>query len=123
MKLLSWNCALNNANRIPDVVNRLTVCQKKLTGWSRIVFPNFRKSIEILRQKLNQCMMIYPTPHVLSAIEELTSQIEDAWAKEESYWWQRSRISWLNSGDKNTKFFHTSVIQRRREEQDSEIKE
>ncbi|KAI9101525.1 hypothetical protein K1719_023769 [Acacia pycnantha] len=58
-------------------------------------------------------MMIYPTPHVLSAIEELTSQIEDAWAKEESYWWQRSRISWLNSGDKNTKFFHTSVIQRR----------
>ncbi|KAI9071798.1 hypothetical protein K1719_046244 [Acacia pycnantha] len=105
--------ALNNANRIPDVVNRLTVCQKKLTVWSRIVFPNFRKSIEILRQKLNQCMLTYPTPHVLSAIEDLTSQIEDAWAKEESYWWQRSRISWLNCGDKNTKFFHTSVIQRR----------
>lgn len=30
------------------------------------------------------------------------------------YWGQRARIKWLNEGDKNTKFFHASVIQRRR---------
>ncbi|KAI9120895.1 hypothetical protein K1719_007928 [Acacia pycnantha] len=32
---------------------------------------------------------------------------------EEIYWWQRSVVAWLVDGDRNTRFFHASVIQRR----------
>ncbi|XP_028765313.1 uncharacterized protein LOC114723286 [Neltuma alba] len=39
--------------------------------------------------------------------------IEHAWDREEKFWWQRSRVNWLQSGDRNTKFFHTSTLQRR----------
>lgn len=33
---------------------------------------------------------------------------------EEEYWHMRSRINWINEGDANSKFFHLSVINRRR---------
>ncbi|XP_028790032.1 uncharacterized protein LOC114746021 [Neltuma alba] len=46
-------------------------------------------------------------------IEELIKKIEEAWEREEVYWWQRSRIQWLNAGDRNTRFFHSCTIQRR----------
>ncbi|KAI9119593.1 hypothetical protein K1719_009469 [Acacia pycnantha] len=45
--------------------------------------------------------------------EKLLRQLEEAWSQEEMYWWQKSRISWLECVDQNTKFFHSSVIQRR----------
>lgn len=35
------------------------------------------------------------------------------WKQEEKYWGQRSRVKWLNYGDKNSKFFHASTVQRR----------
>jgi len=33
---------------------------------------------------------------------------------EEEFWKLKSRINWLNEGDANTKFFHTSTLNRRR---------
>lgn len=46
-------------------------------------------------------------------VEELISEIEKAWDREEMFWWQRSRVGWLKSGDRNTMFFHSSTVQRR----------
>ncbi|KAI9119956.1 hypothetical protein K1719_008925 [Acacia pycnantha] len=60
---------------------------------------------------------------VVREAEEVTRELEEAWAHEEVYWWQRSRISWLKCGDKNTKFFHNNVIQRRQRNKVLRLKE
>ncbi|KAJ1399226.1 Zinc finger, CCHC-type [Sesbania bispinosa] len=46
-------------------------------------------------------------------IQDLKGQIELLRKQENIYWAQRSRIKWLHHGDRNSKFFHASTIQRR----------
>ncbi|CAA0841468.1 Unknown protein, partial [Striga hermonthica] len=43
----------------------------------------------------------------------LKRQMDDLIKKEEEYWQQNSRVSWLRHGDSNSKYFPASVMQRR----------
>lgn len=44
----------------------------------------------------------------------IMQQMEVVWEREEKFWAQKSKISWLKDGDRNTKFFHSSTIRRRK---------
>ena len=44
----------------------------------------------------------------------VSKKMDDLLLKQEIYWAQRSRITWLKHGDRNTKFFHSKALQRRR---------
>lgn len=52
---------------------------------------------------------------------KLESKLKQEWNdilfQEEILWMQKSRVSWLHLGDKNTKFFDTTTIIRRRRNQ------
>ncbi|KAI9113241.1 hypothetical protein K1719_015766 [Acacia pycnantha] len=100
-------------NKVLDLVRRLDACRCKLVAWSRGAFPNLNRLIGRLKQKLDCCNTSPLSERSVAEAEKLTRQLEEAWGQEEVYWWQRSRIMWLNSGDKNTRFFHSSVVQRR----------
>ncbi|KAF7814430.1 reverse transcriptase [Senna tora] len=45
--------------------------------------------------------------------EKIVQKMDEVWDFEEKYWFQRSRVNWLTHGDKNSKFFHAIVVQRR----------
>lgn len=48
-------------------------------------------------------------------IEELSLEVDKLRQHEERFWHQRSRVNWFQAGDANTKFFHQSTLQRRRQ--------
>ncbi|KAF3522992.1 hypothetical protein F2Q69_00047018 [Brassica cretica] len=46
-------------------------------------------------------------------IEELNAILRKTYAEDEEFWRQRSRIQWLNGGNRNSTFFHAVTRGRR----------
>ena len=42
--------------------------------------------------------------------KDLMGQLEAREKQEVLYWQQKARVKWLREGERNTKFFHNSVI-------------
>ena len=68
--------------------------------------PNNRKKIEELMQMAGEVQEDSRNVQDFDKLREIKEQIGQVWKSEEAYWFQRSRVKWLNLGDKNTKFFH-----------------
>ena len=81
--------------------------------WSKENVPNNRKKIEELMQMAREVQEKSRDVQDFARLREIKEQIGQVWQKEEAYWFQRSRVNWLNLRDKNTKFFHQSTMQRR----------
>ncbi|KAH1096515.1 hypothetical protein J1N35_013436 [Gossypium stocksii] len=50
----------------------------------------------------------------MAALIDAKIQLNFDIEKDECYWKQRARVDWLKFGDKNTAYFHSQAIQRRR---------
>lgn len=105
-----------NGSKMAKVCKKLRGCKDKLKDWNRVNFGDIRFQIAVLKDRLSdiqkQLEMGF-NPDCLMAEKELIRKLEDLWQKDSMYWHQRSRIKWLQLGDKNSRFFHLSTIQRR----------
>jgi hypothetical protein len=101
-------------SRMFNVCQKIKACRLKLLNWSRTRGQRRAKSIhdnQLLLQQYEENLNTDQNRAKASQLRiELNSQLEE----DESYWNQRSRISWLKEGDSNTKFFHVYANHRRR---------
>ncbi|XP_056173433.1 uncharacterized protein LOC130139772 [Syzygium oleosum] len=58
----------------------------------------------------------------IKEVQCIKEHIENLWRQEELYWGMRSRINWLKWGDRNTKYFHATTVQRRQRNKISMLK-
>lgn len=95
----------------------LEVLRVKLRKWNRDVFGEVQKRKEKLVSAIKEVqdtLLFVPTNDLIIREAELTREMDVVMEQEEVIWFQKSREKWIPLGDRNTKFFHTSTIIRRR---------
>lgn len=94
-----------------------------LIAWSRGTFKRADRWILFLKNEIQRLQNRKSSPDVINCLNSHKKELYELWKQEELYWKVRSRVTWLNHGDKNSKFFHSSTIQRRMTNRISRIKD
>ncbi|PRQ51592.1 putative transcription factor interactor and regulator CCHC(Zn) family [Rosa chinensis] len=90
---------------------------RDLKEWNSKTFGNiFKKKRRLLARiaGIQKCLCRNNNSYLLNLEQDLIKEYELICDQEAMYWQQKSRVKWLQEGDKNTKFFHLSTMIRRR---------
>lgn len=88
-----------------------------LATWNDKQFKDIPKEISKCKIELNRLQSSPRTVEAIQASRSLENIISALLRKEEVFWLQCSRVSWMREGDMNTKFFHKIASGRRRRNQ------
>ncbi|KAL7165281.1 hypothetical protein ACSBR2_041050 [Camellia fascicularis] len=100
-----------------QLIKKLNSCRDGLKTWSREHFGNNKIQIVNLKSELALLQAQPFSAQNFLLQNQLKSDLEYALNREEMFLHQRSCVRWLNFGDKNSRFFHASLIQRRQRNQ------
>ncbi|CAB4299176.1 unnamed protein product [Prunus armeniaca] len=95
-----------------QISGKLCWVRKGILDWRRSEWRSSKATIALLQQQLKATYLApdFDRDEVL----QLESSLKEAFWEEELYWKLKSQVQWLNEGEKNTKFFHSKTLARRR---------
>ncbi|XP_056848924.1 uncharacterized protein LOC108820216 [Raphanus sativus] len=97
---------------VPEQVeNKIKRCRDELIKWFKTRKINSAKVIVDLQKRLE--VTLSTGEPSLEVIKEITTALSEAYKAEELFWRQRSRVLWLQSGDRNSAYFHAVTKDRR----------
>lgn len=97
----------------PDIplAQKLTQCRRVISKWKREHRMNAEERINLIRHKLDKA--IATGNSTVNERNILRRDLNQAYLDEEIYWKTKSRNRWLNTGDRNIRYFHSSAKARR----------
>uniref|UniRef100_A0A803Q6M0 CCHC-type domain-containing protein n=1 Tax=Cannabis sativa TaxID=3483 RepID=A0A803Q6M0_CANSA len=113
--LEAWSSNTPSDDPTTNLLLKQSTCSTFLSNWKHKAFFGFRKRIKQAQLALEQARNSEDnSSESYSRQKALQANLDSLLFKEETYWRQRSRIQWLNLGDKNTHFFHKFASNRKR---------
>jgi hypothetical protein len=103
-----------------DIMKGLDGVMTSLQGWSKNKFGNVLQEIKKDRERLEVLKLNNADSQ---SIRQASDHMQELLYKEELLWLQRSRISWLKEGDRNTRFFHQKTVWRARRNKIKKLKD
>ncbi|KAK2647852.1 hypothetical protein Ddye_015341 [Dipteronia dyeriana] len=109
----AWN-KYKGSNHLANLASKLRGCASSLRGWSKYRFGNIRRQIEGKNREIERLYSLSGRPCIMSSIRVLEKSVEGLIDCDELYWRQRSRLDWLQSGDRNSRLVHARATARRK---------
>ncbi|KAK6131598.1 hypothetical protein DH2020_034612 [Rehmannia glutinosa] len=101
----AWDSQLST-NSPEHIKGKLQQLGQSLMAWEASHFGSITKQLDTERTRLAKIQAQPPTSINIVSAKELEKKITTLMQREETMWFQRSRVNWLRDGDKNTAFFH-----------------
>lgn len=99
--------ACTKKHRNNNVSEKIKSCRKVMSQWKKKRVFNAKDKIHLIHERLEWFQSkSYPCTFVINRIKK---ELILAYKEEEMYWNQKSRDQWLVLGDRNSKFFHSSI--------------
>lgn len=93
---------------------KLKATKKKLKIWNKEYFGHCSTKRRELTRCIDEIQRAQSNDENLEKEKRLCIELEEIQLREEMLWKQKSRVTWLDKGEDNTRFFHVSTIIRRR---------
>ena len=101
---------------------KIKVYGTELLAWGSSKTNPDTEEIKRLQHQIEALNSAEATMENRAEFLEVSKKMDALLMKQEIFWAQRSRISWLKHRDRNTKFFHAKASQRRRKNYIQRIK-
>jgi hypothetical protein len=98
-------------HHLGDIAGNLTGIMQSLNRWSKQKFGAVTRKLEQLRKRLEE---LGANPQSINGeeINKTRNRMDEVLYREEMMWLQRSCISWMQEGDRNTKYLHWKAMSR-----------
>ncbi|CAL8151990.1 unnamed protein product [Prunus armeniaca] len=103
----SWQNAVSPLSNIAN-------CASNLSRWCAEKGGQVPKKVKELRRRLASLQSDEPSTQTFHTRSLIETELDKCLEQEEIYWHQRSRVQWLQHGDRNTSFFHKQATSRRK---------